>query len=358
MKVETGLNIFDHKFLRRALDSLPKKVAVITDTHIHQFYGEAFFKALCEGGKDCAYFVIPSGEQFKTRETKQQLEDDLFAKGLRRDTLIIAFGGGVVSDLAGFVASTFCRGVPLILVPTSLTGMVDAAIGGKTAVNLPFGKNLLGTFYQPQATWIDASLLQTLPKDQLKSGLIEVIKHGLIADEPFFCGLKQHMGALVDLNRPLVEQTLEVAIRIKENIIAQDPYERGKRRVLNFGHTIGHAIEKTNFYEVLHGEAVALGILAESFLSYVLGFLSFEELERIKDTILGLRLRLSHIRLDEQGLFEAMNFDKKSCDGQPRFVLLEKIGKPKAFNGIYCSEVDPALIKDSFFWIKDVMRSH
>lgn len=356
MKIETDLNIFDHQFLKRSLDPFPKKVAVITDANVHELYGEAFFDVLHDVGKECYSFVIPAGEQFKTRETKQQIEDDLFTKGLRRDTLIIGFGGGVVTDLAGFIASTFCRGVPLILIPTTLMGMVDAAIGGKTAINLSFGKNLLGTFYLPEATWIDASFLQTLPRDQFKNGLIEVIKHGLIADQSFFCYLNLHMELMLNLNQACIAKMLATSIRIKEEIVTQDPWEKGKRRILNFGHTVGHAIEKTTRYEILHGEAVALGILAESFLSYSLGFLSFEDLESIKTCILNLHF--SHRCVDAQGLSEAMNFDKKSLNGQPRFVLLEKIGKPKGFNGAYCSEVDPALIKDSFFWMKDVMCCH
>lgn len=291
------------------------RYALITDHTVEKLYSHLF---------PFPCFSFPAGEKHKTRETKARLEDQLLEAGFSRETTLIGLGGGVVTDLAGFLASTFCRGVPLVLVPTTLLAMVDAAIGGKNGVNTPLGKNMIGTFYLPEKTVIDPQFLKTLPEKELWNGRVEMLKAGLIADPDLF--------AFPDM---------EHAIEVKRKIVFADPHEKGERRLLNFGHTIGHALEKLSDYEMAHGEAVATGIVLESRLAYALGVLDHSSLEQIEAAFPPASLSYAPERL-----MQAMQLDKKSTKGTPRFVLLEKIGKPLTCGGEYCASVpEPTLFR-------------
>lgn len=262
------------------------------------------------------------------------IEDTLFQKGFGKDTLLLAMGGGVTTDLAGFVAATFCRGVPHINIPTTLLGMVDASIGGKTGVNHPLGKNLIGAFHPPKAVYVNLTLLDTLPEKQWRMGWVEMVKHGLIASSKHFASIE---------GGDKLKNLIEESISIKMAIVEQDPNEKGMRRLLNFGHTFGHAIEWASNYTLSHGEAVLMGILAESHLSHRLGYLRDVSLKRIEKLLLPYRVDLPHDDL----ILSALSKDKKGLLQKPRFVLLEEIGKPLSFGGDYCQKVEPDFAMES-----------
>jgi 3-dehydroquinate synthase len=296
-----------------------KNIAIITDTCVKKLYGDQLQNSLAERGLKAKLFSFPAGEQSKSREVKERIEDEMFDEGFSRDTLIIALGGGIVTDLAGFVAATFCRGIPYISIPTTLLGMVDASHGGKVGVNTRHGKNLIGAFHRPLDVIVDLTFLQTLPQEELLNGKAEIIKYGLIHT-------KEILGKALDV------ELIEECIRIKKEIVLLDPLDKGIRRILNFGHTFGHAVEKVYGYNISHGQAVALGMVLESNVSFECGLLSKDERDTITDLIQENGFTLSW-DLPHEVIMSALTADKKTMDGSPRFVLLEKIGKAATFNG-------------------------
>lgn len=326
----------DKAFLS-SLEKLSRRLVLITDEKVAKDWKEIWAKKA-----DLSY-VIPSGERSKTRKTKEEIENAMLKKGLGKDAGVLALGGGVVTDLAGFVAATFQRGIPLVLVPTSLLGMVDAAIGGKNGVNTPEGKNLIGSFYLPDLIGIDTKFLTTLPKEEIVSGLAEVVKYGLTLDASLF--ERMHCW---ETSFEFLEEVVYASVKIKSGIVEQDPQEKkGLRRVLNFGHTFGHALESAQNYRVRHGEAVAVGLLAESFISYKMGHLSKSAYEKIfsffQESPFLLKCPCSFSKL-----YEKMARDKKNLSSKPRFVLLEGIGKTASFKGEYCTAVPKSVIEEAF----------
>ncbi|MBA3645173.1 MAG: 3-dehydroquinate synthase [Gemmatimonadaceae bacterium] len=305
------------------------RYAVVTDANVHQFYAGAveasFAPHTIDGVK------ISAGETHKTRETWGIVTDALLDAGLGRDSTIVALGGGVVGDLAGFVAATYMRGVPFVQVPTTLVAMVDAAIGGKTGVDTLAGKNLVGCFHMPAAVLIDPQVLVTLPLRELRAGFAEVIKCGVVADTAYFELVRQAMpellsGAIGSSDR--LEPLLVRGIGIKVSIVVKDERESGLRKVLNFGHTIGHAVEKTTGYSLLHGEAVAIGMAVESRLAERIGAAEPGTAARIEDAlnIAGLPARIPP-QCSPQQLLDAMRSDKKGREGKIRFALPTKVGE-------------------------------
>ncbi|WP_194847839.1 3-dehydroquinate synthase [Candidatus Neptunochlamydia vexilliferae] len=289
--------------------------------------------------------TFPAGEKHKTRKTKETIENALLKKGAGRETVLIAFGGGVVTDLVGFVAATYMRGIPYLSVPTTLLGMVDASIGGKTGVNVKEGKNLIGATHLPQALFIDFSFLKTLPEKELLSGTAEVIKHGLIAKKSL-------------LRETSLEKMVRESYTIKSDIVEKDLKESGERRILNFGHTIGHALEGIEEYAITHGEAVAIGMVVESFLSYKLGTLKIEDFETVYQLIRerGFPLKISH-KVTVERMKKWMKCDKKSENGVPRFVTLSALGKVERHGGAYCTTVPKPLIDETLGWMIDALSS-
>lgn len=341
------------------LTSLASKFALITDEQVALLYGKSLQASLSHSGLNIELFSFPNGEQSKTRQTKEDLENQLFEKNFGRDTCVIALGGGVVTDLAGYLAATYCRGVPLVMIPTSLLGMVDASIGGKTGVNVPYGKNLLGCIYQPQKVLIDPSTLTSLSIKELINGVVEIIKHGLIADHELFHYLYTHSHQLLSLDPFVLEKVIFESCRIKKEIVEEDEKEKGKRHLLNFGHTIGHALEKLTGYALSHGEAVAIGLLVESYLSVELGVLNSSCLDQIKDILVLYQLPLClPSRFPIQTLLDTMTLDKKSIKGQPRFVIIERIGSSLAYESTYCTHIEKSLIKKALQWMNDDLCSH
>ena len=350
--IEIGTGIL--QLQNQPLRQLASRFAIITDDCVAPLYGGQLRECLSSSGMEAYLFSFPHGEQSKTRTTKELLENQLFEKGLGRDTCVIAIGGGVVMDMAGYIAATYCRGIPLVMVPTSLLGMVDACIGGKTGVNVPYGKNMLGCIYQPKKVVIDLSTLASLAKKELVNGVVEMIKHGLIADSKFFEELEKQSDQILALEFSMLEKVVFESCRIKKQIIEEDEKEQGKRRLLNFGHTIGHALEMLSRYSLSHGEAVAIGLIVESYLSWKSGMLDQKSFDRIKNILVryDLPLRLPG-RFSVQDIFDAMALDKKSLRGQPRFVMIDAIGSPLFYQSNFCTHLEKSFVEIALKWMND-----
>jgi 3-dehydroquinate synthase len=274
-------------------------------------------------GKSIATLNLPDGEVYKTTDSLHQVLDKLVDIGANRDTTVIALGGGVVGDIAGFAAASYMRGVGFVQVPTTLLAQVDASVGGKTGINHPRGKNLIGAFYQPGVVLIDTRTLGTLPARELKAGLAEVIKHGAIADRDFFAWLESNIAALLAGDAAALAHAIERSCEIKSAVVAEDEREGGRRALLNFGHTFGHAIEHCLGYgEWLHGEAVAAGMVMAATLSDI----APADISRLKALLLAAGLPVAPPRVGADKLLAAMGLDKKVLQKQLRFVLLQELG--------------------------------
>ena len=301
--------------------------AIISDSQVGKLYGEDVAKALSALGYRVELLTFPAGEWNKTRDTWATLSDRMLAAQLGRDTAVIAVGGGVVNDVAGFVAATYLRGVPLVQVPTSLLAMIDSSIGGKTGVDVPAGKNLLGAFHQPSVVVVDPELLGSLSSVQLAAGLAEAVKHGVIADAEYFAFLEQEYAAIFAKHAPALERVVRRSVEIKAAVVGQDEREKGKRAILNFGHTVGHAIEATSKYEVLHGEAVAIGMVYESRIGESIGIAQPGTARRLQATLELLHLPIERPDQSEPDhLIAAMRSDKKVRAGEIRLALPRSIG--------------------------------
>jgi 3-dehydroquinate synthase len=297
--------------------------AVITDSHVAKIYGERVVQSL---GK-AELFSFPAGEWNKTRETWAMLSDQMLAARLGRDSAVVALGGGVVNDLGGFVAATYLRGVPLVQVPTTLLAMIDSSIGGKTGVDVPAGKNLLGAFHQPRVVVADPDLLGSLSSVQLAAGLAEAVKHGVIADAEYFAFLETEYAAIFAKHAPALERLVRRSVEIKSEVVAQDEREQGRRAILNFGHTVGHAIEASSKYQVLHGEAVAIGMVYEGRLAESLGIAAAGTAQRITNVLERLHLPIERPDASQvDDLIAAMRADKKVRAREIRLALPSAIG--------------------------------
>ncbi len=328
------------------------RVVIVTDTNVHELYGNSLLQYLRTHAIQAEIIVITAGEAIKSRETKAYIEDKLFSLGCGRDTLLIALGGGVITDITGFVAATYCRGIPVIYIPTSLLAMVDAAIGGKTGINTEFGKNTLGTFTQPKLIFIDVTLLNTLPDNEYKSAFAEIIKHALIIDETYFSLLEMNGEKIKKRDIEYLQDIILKSCEIKARIVAEDEKESNKRELLNFGHTIGHALEKATGYQLSHGQAVFMGMMVEAWIANKLGFLSTQELIRIQ-ALIGPMINTANLlkNVSQDALFTALKFDKKNRKEQSRFVLLKGIGETAQENGNYAHIVDKDIIKESLEYL-------
>ena len=301
--------------------------AVISDSHVAKLYGEALVTTLNDATLPAQLFAFPAGEWNKTRETWASLSDRMLAAHFGRDCAVIALGGGVVGDVAGFVAATYLRGVPYVQLPTSLLAMIDSSVGGKTGVDVPAGKNLLGAFHQPRLVLADLSLLTSLPPLQLSAGLAEAVKHGVIADAAYFAFLEKEQTAILAKDPAALERVVRRSVEIKAAVVAEDEREGGRRAILNFGHTIGHAIEATSKFETLHGEAVAIGMAYEGRLAEALGIAAKGTSERITRLLAQLRLPLERPQAASiDDVIAAMRGDKKARGGEMRFALPSGIG--------------------------------
>ena len=309
------------------LNSLIPKgdLAVVTNTTVAALYLEKLQATL--SGRRIAQCVLPDGEQFKTQQTLGLIYDVLVESRLNRDATILALGGGVVGDMAGFAAASYQRGVGYVQIPTTLLALVDSSVGGKTGVNHPGGKNLIGAFYQPLAVVADIDTLATLPDRELRAGLAEIIKYGCIWDPVLFAWLESHIDQLTGRDIPSLIHAIERSCQIKADVVGKDERESNLRAILNFGHTFGHAIESATHYETfLHGEAVALGMLMASDLSHRLGLLDAHSLKRVRDLLARAGLPAEVPRIGTTKAVDLMRMDKKVLAGTVRLVLLDGLG--------------------------------
>lgn len=298
--------------------------ALVSDDNVGPRYAPRLAAALREAGCAAQLITIPAGETAKTLETVAMLWNGFLEAGLDRQGTVLALGGGVVGDLAGFAASTYMRGIPWIGLPTSLLAMVDASLGGKTGFDLPHGKNLIGSFHPPSLVIVDPATLDTLPMAELRSGLAEVVKHGVIADP----GLFDLCAAGIEAVKSQLPEIIRRAIAVKLQIVEADPYERGPRAALNFGHTVGHAVEKASGYSLRHGEAVAIGMVCEAGLAERLGLAEKGLADQIGRALQGLGLPTAiPAQMSRAEILSVMQVDKKSRAGQVRFALPESLGR-------------------------------
>jgi 3-dehydroquinate synthase len=309
---------------------LGQRCAIITDTNAGKRFAKPVFNSLAGAGFAPVLIVVPAGETEKSLKTVQTCYDQLAAHRLERKSFIVALGGGVVGDLAGFVAATYLRGIPFVQMPTTLLAQVDSSVGGKTGVNLRAGKNLVGAFYQPRLVLCDLDTLQTLPDREFRAGLAEVIKYGIIRDAKLFAQLERVLPRLLHRDRETLAPVIARCCEIKAGVVSEDETEGDLRAILNFGHTIGHAVENSSGYgKFLHGEAISIGQVAAAKLSEKICGLPKREVVRIEHLFQRAGLP-TQIRLNagqRQKLFAAMRLDKKVSGGEVKFVLARKIGR-------------------------------
>ncbi len=306
------------------------RVALISDSNVAPLHGASVQETLERSGVDVLPLVFPSGEASKTRKQWSILTDQMLDAGLGRDACVVALGGGVTTDLAGFVAATFMRGIPVVQLPTSTLAMVDASVGSKTGVDVRNGKNLVGAFHAPAGVLADVSRLETLPELEVRAGLVEAVKHGVIRQAGHLDALEEVIYSLPKPSPKTLIPLLVQSVRIKANVVEQDEYESGPRQILNFGHTIGHAIESASDFRVGHGSAVAAGMVAEAELGERMGVTkegTARHLEAILDRLLAVPTRAAWDRVTAASVRERMVVDKKAREGRLRFVLLKNLGK-------------------------------
>jgi len=317
------------------------KAVVITDPNVKSRYGEVLERSLDKNGFNVTTLVVPAGEDQKSLDNAVQLYEQLTDAYAERSTPIVALGGGVIGDLAGFVAATYLRGVPFVQLPTTLLAQVDSSVGGKVAVDHGRLKNKIGAFYQPKLVIADIAALKTLLAAELANGLAEVIKTAAIRSKELFAYLEQNIEKMKAFNADTLEEIVYQCVRIKAEIVEKDERDTGLRNILNYGHTIGHAIESVSEFRIKHGEAVAVGMVVAARISNRMGLLSYSEVDRLITLVekAGLPARIPD--LDTSAILKAMRHDKKVESGQVRFVLLKEIG-----DVIVSDEVSPVLIAE------------
>ena len=305
-----------------------RHAAIVTNTTVAPLYLAQLSDALQAAGVQVIPIILPDGEAYKNSDTLNSIYDALLQNRCERSTTLIALGGGVIGDLTGYAAATFLRGVPFIQIPTTLLSQVDSSVGGKTGINHPLGKNMIGAFYQPQLVLADIDTLQTLPPREFSAGVAEVIKYGLIRDAHFFDWLEHQMPQLMQLDEAVLSEAIYRSCQNKADVVAKDEHEQGERALLNLGHTFGHAIENAMGYGVwLHGEAVAAGTMMAADLSQRMNWLSADDVARIKNSLLAANLPLIPPKLGTAKYLDLMGLDKKVENGKIRLVLQQGIGR-------------------------------
>lgn len=312
-----------------------RTILIVSDENVYPIYCENLLRIFESLGSKVFSAVIPAGESSKSLNIYETLITKALQHGLNRKSAIIALGGGVTGDLAGFAAATYMRGIDFIQIPTSLLAQVDSSVGGKVAVNHTLAKNIIGAFYQPEFVYINVSTLTTLPKREFSSGMAEIIKHGFIYDEVFLKSLDEDMDKLMSLDFAVLAEAIKNSCRIKAQIVEQDEKENGIRAILNFGHTIGHAIEAVAGYDkYTHGEAVSLGMVYESLIAREMGLIDDDYVERLRFILHRANLPTAMTDLDTDKLIQKMSFDKKNQDNRITFVLPTDYGKVEIFKNI------------------------
>ncbi len=322
------------------------RFAVVTDVNVRPHYADAMIASLAPHGR-VSLHVIPAGEAHKTRETWARVTDELLAAGCARDTTLVALGGGVVGDLAGFVAATFMRGIPVVQCPTSLLAMIDASVGGKTGVDTEAGKNLVGAFHPPAVVLADVEMLNTLPVVHRRAGLAEAFKHGVIADAGYLASLDALSATIIAGNAAATLDVVARSVEIKAEIVRSDVREHGRRKTLNFGHTLGHAIEQASGYALLHGECVAIGMVLEARLAERLGVAESGTAAAIEHVLERAALPIARPAfLHPDVVLQATRLDKKSRGGAVEYALPARIGEMADNGNTWAIAVDDSLVRE------------
>lgn len=312
--------------LKEELGTEKKRICIVSDETVASYYMEALLADITPICMEATSFIFPAGEKNKNLDTVQNLYEHLIQKHFDRKDLLIALGGGVVGDLTGYAAATYLRGIDFIQVPTTLLSQVDSSIGGKTGVDFKSYKNMIGAFYQPSLVYINLSTLKTLTARHYLEGMGEIVKHSLIKDAAYFDWLSGHIDEIVNQNLDICEKMIEWSCQIKRQVVENDPKEQGERALLNFGHTLGHAIEKEMNFTLLHGECVAIGTVAASYLSWKRGNITEEEYQKICYLLQKFSLPVRVCISDTEQILEAVKHDKKMEAGIIKFILLQSVG--------------------------------
>ena len=335
-----------------ALGCEGKKLCIVTDSRVDEYYGKEVLGLLEGKCAKAVKYVFQSGEENKNLDTVRNIYKFLIEEGFDRKDMLIALGGGVVGDTTGFVAATYLRGIDFVQIPTTLLAQADSSIGGKTGVDFDGYKNMVGAFKMPRLVYMNLAALQTLDDRQYFSGFAEIMKHGLIKDAAFYEWLIEHMYEICERDLSTLQEMLQKSCTVKKLVVEKDPTEQGDRALLNFGHTIGHAIEKAKNFELAHGECVALGAVAAAYISWKREMLSMEEYYEIRDMFVPFNLPISVDNIDPEEILRLTKSDKKMESGKIKFVLLKKLGKAvldktvtdeevlAAINEIYFKEED------------------
>lgn len=329
--------------LLSSFDIASHKLCIVTDSHVEAHYAEQVLGIAREVASYAMVFSFPAGEQSKTTDVIEDLYEELIQAHFDRKDMILALGGGVVGDMSGYAAATYLRGIRVVQMPTSLLAMADSSIGGKTGVDFRGYKNMIGAFHQPSAVYMNLSTLATLTAEQYFSGFGEIVKHGLIQDMDYFHLIESKLDALKERDLDALEEVLYGSCQIKRKVVEKDPTEQGERALLNFGHTLGHAIEKLMDFQMLHGDCVSVGMVAASYLSLQRGYLKQEDYNLICSTLQTLRLPLQVSGLSAEDIIRVSRSDKKMNAGQIRFILLEKTGHAVMKDDVTEAEMTEAL---------------
>lgn len=311
----------------RDLGITDQKLCVVSDSNVMPLYGESIASLLQKEGFQCVTFTFPAGEASKTIATAEKMYEFLIEQRFSRSDVLLAVGGGVTGDLTGFVAATFLRGIRFIGIPTSLLSMVDSSIGGKTGVDFKSYKNMVGAFHQPSAVYINVNTLKTLSEREFSAGMGEVVKHAFILDPEFYQFLKAQKYGIICKDAEILRSMIRQSLLIKKDVVERDPKEKGERALLNFGHTIGHAVEKLSNFTLLHGECVAMGMVASAVLSVLRGNISTDEAVKVRELLVAYGLPVKCPAVKREELLEICHRDKKAVGSKIKYVLLKSIGE-------------------------------
>lgn len=349
--------VFEHSFSQlpselEKFDIMNKKICIVTDSKVKGLYSDDVYEVLKDNCKEIVIYSFPDGEKSKNLDTVKDIYEFLITNKFERKDMLIALGGGVVGDITGFVAATYLRGIDFIQIPTSLLAQVDSSVGGKTGVDFDQYKNMVGAFYMPKLVYTNLSVLKTLDDRQYYSGMAEVMKYGLIKNASFYEWIIDNMYEIHERDLDTLEDMVVKSCTYKKLVVEKDPTEKGERAILNFGHTIGHAIEKAKNFELLHGECVALGSVAAAYISWKKELLSMDEYYEIRDMFVPFNLPISIEDINPEEILQLTTSDKKMEGDKIKFILLKKVGKAfidtnvtkeellAGINEIYFSEED------------------
>lgn len=326
------------------------KYAIVTDKIVERIYGKEMLHNLQAKGINSCLISFEGGEKSKNLRTVEKLLDKMLSNGLDRKSCVIALGGGVVGDIAGFAAASYMRGIPFVQVPTTLLAMVDSSTGGKVGVDLRNGKNSCGAFWQPKRVYVDLAALESLPKREIINGMSEVVKSAIIKDAKLFKYIEENAERILKPDLKVMENVIARSCNIKAFVVERDEYEENLRKIVNYGHTIGHAIEVlTNYRKYTHGEAIAIGMAVEADIARRLGYLKKEEAQRQNNLLRRIGLNTALPRIDEKKILNELRKDKKAVGGRAQFVLPERIGKMKTRAGMYGLNVPSHIILNALY---------